>query len=711
MKTVLRACIAIAAAVALAPLATAQTEITPAASAVTASTNDGNLPGNVVDNNLATRWSANGDGQWVQLDLGTVRSVGSVSVAVYNGNARHNRFDLQVSTGGGVWNTVFSGESSGNTTAEENYDFADVDARWVRYLGHSADVSTFNSVTEISIFEGTGAPVPTPTPTSGPTVAPTATPTNTPTPVPSEVEITPAGSAVTASTNDGNLPANTVDGNLATRWSGNGDGAWIRYDLGNTHTIAYVRLAVYNGNSRQNRYDLQVSNDGSAWSNVQTNALTTGTTTSLVTYDFADASGRYVRYLGHGATTSTFNSLTEVEIWGSACTTCPTPAPTSTPTPTPVQATPTPTPTSTPNTGGFRHPGVINTRESLDFIKARVAAGAQPQTAAYNELLAHPLASLSRNPSPRSVVECGAYSNPNNGCTEERDDAAAAYANALLWYITGNTARAQKAIQYMDAWSPVITDHTEHNARLQTGWSGSNWTKAAEIIRHTGAGWSSTGISRFRTMLLNVYYPEIQNGAGGGVNGNWELTMIDAIMGIAVFADDRPKFDKALSMWRARTPAYIYITTDGSRPRNQPGGSFSDGFWHNPGSYPEGLGQETCRDLGHLTFGFASMLYTAETALIQGVDLYNEQSRRIRSGLEYNARIQNGWSGDGICGGSVTRNMSETLELGYNHYVRRKGLSMPHTLQFIQSKRPTNRGHHIVWETMTHGDVGAVGVQ
>src|SRR5688572_23257776 len=94
----------------------------------------------------------------------------------------------------------------------------------------------------------------------------------------------------------------------------------------------------------------------------------------------------------------------------------------------------------------FRHPGVINSRESLDFIKAKVAAGQQPWLNAYNELKNHSLASLSRSPNPRAIVECGAYSNPNNGCTEERDDAAAAYAQALLWYIEGNQTRAKKAI-------------------------------------------------------------------------------------------------------------------------------------------------------------------------------------------------------------------------------------------------------------------------
>src|SRR5687767_15832324 len=117
---------------ALAATAAAQTytEVTPGAAGVTASTSDTNVPANAVDNSLSTRWSANGDGQWLQLDLGSERTVGYVKVGVYNGNMRANIFDLQVSTGGGVWTTVFSGQSSGNTTAEETYDFADVPARF-----------------------------------------------------------------------------------------------------------------------------------------------------------------------------------------------------------------------------------------------------------------------------------------------------------------------------------------------------------------------------------------------------------------------------------------------------------------------------------------------------------------------------------------------------------------------------------------------------
>jgi len=198
-------------------------EITPPASAVTASTHDGNLPGNTVDNDLATRWSGNGDGAWLQLDLGTPQTVAKVHVAVYNGNGRRNRFDLQVSTGGGVWTTVWSGESSGLTTVEESYDFDDVPARWVRYLGHASNVGTFNSVTEVSVFAPNGptGPTPTPTETPVPTLTPTPTPTAPPTATP-----TPGGFSgyyrVTARHSGKAMvvqSASTIDGANVFQWA------------------------------------------------------------------------------------------------------------------------------------------------------------------------------------------------------------------------------------------------------------------------------------------------------------------------------------------------------------------------------------------------------------------------------------------------------------------------------------------------------------
>jgi galactan endo-1,6-beta-galactosidase len=112
--------------------------------------------------------------------------------------------------------------------------------------------------------------------------------------------------------------------------------------------VAEVRIAVYNGDSRQNRYDIERSNDGTAWTPVLTNQLTSGTTTLEEPHDFADFDARYVRYVGHGSTVGTFNSVSEVSIMapgGPTPTLTPTPTPTATPTPT---HTPTPTPTTPP---------------------------------------------------------------------------------------------------------------------------------------------------------------------------------------------------------------------------------------------------------------------------------------------------------------------------------------------------------------------------
>jgi beta-glucanase (GH16 family) len=179
---------------------------------------------------------------------------------------------------------------------------------------------------------------------SGPTatpVPPGPTPTPTPTTPPGGcyTEVTPGASAVTASANDGNVPGNTVDNSWSTRWSASGDGQWIRYDLGSVQTVGYVKIAFYSGNTRQARFDLQTSTDGISWSNALTNATSSGTTTSEQTFDFADRSARYVRYLGHGNSVNTWNSLYEVSLFA----TCGGP---TTPTPPPARVTPTPTPTS-----------------------------------------------------------------------------------------------------------------------------------------------------------------------------------------------------------------------------------------------------------------------------------------------------------------------------------------------------------------------------
>lgn len=111
-----------------------------------------------------------------------------------------------------------------------------------------------------------------------------------------------------------NFPANTLDGNLNSRWSAAGDGQWIMYDLGRYDVIESVEIAFHQGNTRAAIFDVWLSNDGLAWRTALSSNVSSGTTLALQSFDFADWPARYVRIVGHGNSVNSFNSFTEVVI-------------------------------------------------------------------------------------------------------------------------------------------------------------------------------------------------------------------------------------------------------------------------------------------------------------------------------------------------------------------------------------------------------------
>jgi len=185
--------------------------------------------------------------------------------------------------------------------------------------------------------------------------------------------------------------------------------------------------------------------------------------------------------------------------------------------------------------------------------------------------------------------------------------------------------------------------------------------------------------------------------------------MIDAAIGSAVFLDDRASFDEAVDMWRRRVPAYFYLSSDGPTPVPPPRGSLD---WNGATTFMDGVAQETCRDLGHTQYGIASTMYAAETALIQGVDLYREQARRLAAAVELHAQFLDGapvpsW----LCGGKLDAvTPYPTWEIAYNELANRLGMSLPHTRNVVLKVRPTAGNHHMAWESMTHAEVGSAGI-
>jgi hypothetical protein len=264
---------------------------------VAASADDGNVAANTLDGSLATRWSAQGDGQWILFDLGSRVTVASAKIAWHQGNQRISRFDVQTSADAANWTTVFSGASSGTTLALESYNVTDSAGRFVRIVGHGNSSSTWNSICEVEIY-GT---------------ADTTTPP--PPPPPSGATLLNVQAVAASSADGNNVPANTLDKKLTTRWTALGEGQWIRFDLGSQATLTSAKIAWYKGVQRICDFDIQTSADATSWATVFSGA-SSGSTIALEAYDVSDSAGRFVRIVGYGTSVSMWNSIAEVELYG-----------------------------------------------------------------------------------------------------------------------------------------------------------------------------------------------------------------------------------------------------------------------------------------------------------------------------------------------------------------------------------------------------------
>jgi uncharacterized membrane protein len=383
----------------------------------------------------------------------------------------------------------------------------------------------------------------------------------------------------------------------------------------------------------------------------------------------------------------------------------------------------------------FQHPGVLVSKAQLDYVKSQVANQVQPFYSTFQKAGNSNWGSLTyvpAGPPAGGLIQCGTASVPDIGCTAEDDDATAAYTQALLWYITGNQTYANNAIKIMNTYAQNFKGYDQcggstcANYPLQAAWAAEKWPRAAEIIRYTNAGWASTDVQAFSTMLTTHYQPILQNGAAGH-DGSWELSMIDGLMGIAVFANNGTLYEIAVNMWDQALPQYFYHYGDNPAPIESSGSPLT---WYTQSifdSATSGVAQETCHDLQDAQFGLAAALNAAETAYIQGLDLYTPNQARMMATLEYHAGMLEGVTNmslpsaavpvpsgySGLCNGTYLPVLAPTFEIGYNAYHNRLGYSLPNTLAHLTNEvrpMPSPVDHHMmVYETLTHAGSAAAG--
>ena len=128
----------------------------------------------------------------------------------------------------------------------------------------------------------------------------------------------------------------------------------------------------------------------------------------------------------------------------------------------------------------FVHPGALDSKAELDFVKAKIQAGAQPWKGEFDRIKSS--SSATRGPHGLTTIN-----SQNNDAEISRDDAIAAYTQAILWCFTDDETYAKRSIAILNSWTDLQTFTAGSDQdRLQAGWIGAvlrRRLKSCDFIR------------------------------------------------------------------------------------------------------------------------------------------------------------------------------------------------------------------------------------
>ena len=220
-----------------------------------------------------------------------------------------------------VWERVYTFTDSGQSSFGGDGDRCDGKTNQV--LTWSGPFATFRWDTtgvrfkKLSVREIKEDGSFTPTPPPGGGTPPPAPPGGPPTPPPPEdpfQRFVYPGTAIIASSDDGNVAANVNDQNLNTRWSSQTLPSSIIVDLGAAKKVAYVRVAWYRGTERTYTWKLW-----SSLTNSNYNEIATGSSlsqTGFERYDFTDHNARFVSVSVLTNSQASEAAIAEFEVYG-----------------------------------------------------------------------------------------------------------------------------------------------------------------------------------------------------------------------------------------------------------------------------------------------------------------------------------------------------------------------------------------------------------
>ncbi|KAJ0419403.1 chondroitin AC/alginate lyase [Aspergillus carlsbadensis] len=279
------------------------------------------------------------------------------------------------------------------------------------------------------------------------------------------------------------------------------------------------------------------------------------------------------------------------------------------------------------------HPGLLHTDEDFTRIRGFIDSETEPQLTGWAKLTAR--ADASYTPGAVETVCRGSGCDPENYANLFRD-AAAAYANAVYWKVTGNTDNGDAAAAILDAWSSTLTVVTGSSDKyLASGLYGYQLANAAEILRDYD-GWD--GLDAMIALLEEVFLPMnvnfLVNHNDAVIDhywANWDLCNLASLHAIGVLSDNQTAIDQAITYFK----------------EGEGNGALANAIWtiheeEGSGGKPLGQGQEAGRDQGHALLDFGLLGVLAQQAYNQGEDLYELNDNRILAGAEYVFRYNTG---------------------------------------------------------------------
>lgn len=129
-----------------------------------------------------------------------------------------------------------------------------------------------------------------------------------------------------SSSEEGNSEGNVKDSDFGTRWSASGAGQYVTMELTALYEVDSIQVAVHNGATRIQYFDVQYSLNGVDFFDIDSFA-TSGTTSSFENFTFDTVVARYIRFVGQENSVNTWNSITEIRLNNPAVVIIPDPEP------------------------------------------------------------------------------------------------------------------------------------------------------------------------------------------------------------------------------------------------------------------------------------------------------------------------------------------------------------------------------------------------